>query len=112
MPSHRLLRTMTAFVLASATLARAQSPASCVPALVQPLTLAAAEERMERCNREVRAAALAVDAALADVRIAGQKPNPTLSFGVSNFSPHLGIGAGSLREKTLDQSLHLDQLIE
>lgn len=104
---------MTAFALAAtATFAPAQSPAPCVPSLPQPLTLAAAEERLERCNRDVRAAALAVDAALADLRIAGQKPNPVLTVGLANFSPHLGIGAGGPRDKTLDQSLRLEQLVE
>ncbi|MGE5094213.1 MAG: TolC family protein [Betaproteobacteria bacterium] len=107
-----IFRTMPAVVLALATLARAQAPGACPPSLPQPLTLAAAEDRIERCNRDVRAAALAVDAALADLRTAGQRPNPTLSVGLSNFGPHNGIGSGSLREKTLDQSLRLEQVIE
>src|SRR5512140_246889 len=113
-PCMRLLRTMPLFVLAVAvaTSARAQAPAACLPSLAQPLTLAVAEERIDRCNRDVRAAALAVDAALADLRIAGQKPNPTLTLGLSNFGPHSGIGSGGLRDKTLDQSVRLEQLVE
>jgi len=97
-------------LLAAATLSHAQAP--CPPALPQPLTLAVAEARIERCNREVRAAELAVDAAQADVRIAGQRPNPTLSLTMNNYSPSKGIGAGSLKDKQFDQALHLEQLIE
>ncbi len=97
-------------LFAAATPSHAQAP--CPPALPQPLTLGAAEARIERCNREVRAAALAVDAAQADVRIAGQRPNPTLAFTMSNYSPSKGIGPGSLKDKQFDQALHLEQLIE
>src|SRR5512140_2094014 len=95
---------LVSLVLAAATLCNAQVTAPCSPSLPQPLTLAAAEARIESCNRDVRAAALAVGAAQADVRIAGQRPNPTLSVGMSNWSAQKGIGAGGLRDKQLDQS--------
>jgi cobalt-zinc-cadmium efflux system outer membrane protein len=103
---------LASIMLAAATLSRAQMPATCPPTLPQPLTLAAAEARIEPCNREVRAALLAVDAAQADVRIAGQRPNPTLSATFNNYSPSKGLGAGPPKEKQLDQALHLEQLIE
>ena len=99
-------------LLAVATLCQAQMPAACPPSLPQPLTLAAAEDRIDRCNRDVRAAALAVDAAQADVRIAGQRPNPTLSVTMNNYSPSKGMGAGNLRDKQFDQALHIEQLME
>ena len=99
-------------VLVAATLSHAQLPAACPPTLPQPLTLAAAEDRIDRCNRDVRAAALAVDAARADVRIAGQRPNPTFSVTMNNYSPSKGMGAGNLRDKQFDQALHIAQLME
>lgn len=106
------MRVLSIALLASATLSHAQAPDSCPPVLPQPLSLAAAEARMESCNREVRAAALAIDAAQADVRIAGQRPNPTLSLTMNNWSPSKGLGSGGARDKQLDQALHLEQLLE
>jgi len=99
-------------LLAAATLSPAQAPGSCMPVPAQPLTLAAAEQRIEPCNREVRAAALAVEAARGDMRVATQRPNPTLSLTVNNMSPHNGLGSGSLRDKAMDQEVRLEQLIE
>lgn len=106
------MRTLIASILLAASLSHAQAPAPCPPTLPQPLTLAAAESRIDGCNREVRAAALAVDAARADVRIAGQRPNPTMSLAISNYSVSKGIGSGTPRDKQLDQALHIEQLIE
>ncbi|HUL97439.1 MAG TPA: TolC family protein [Usitatibacter sp.] len=76
------------------------------------LSLAAAEERVARCNRDVVAARLAVAAAQADLRVASQRPNPVLTLGASNMNPQAGFGSGSLRDKTFDSSLRIDQLIE
>jgi outer membrane protein, heavy metal efflux system len=88
--------------------------ALCVPfaVLAMPLTLEMAQLRVGACNREVRAAVLAFDAAAADLRIAGQRPNPTLTLGANNVNPHAGVGAGPLRDKTFDSSLRIEQLIE
>jgi cobalt-zinc-cadmium efflux system outer membrane protein len=105
-------REISMLFLAAAMTCRAQAPGPCMPVPAQPLTLAAAEQRIEPCNREVRAAALAVDAARGDLRIAGQRPNPTLSLTVNNMSPHAGLGSGSLRDKAMDQEVRLEQLIE
>ena len=77
-----------------------------------PLTLAAADARVATCNRDVAAARVALDAAAADVRIAGQRPNPNLTLGVSNVNPSAGIGSGGLRDKTIDSSARLEQLVE
>src|SRR5947209_7380702 len=73
------------------------------------LSLPAADERLARCNRDVVAARLAVAAAEADLRIASQRPNPSLTLEASNVNPHLGVGAGPLRDKTFDSSIRLDQ---
>lgn len=86
----------------------------CAPlvALAMPLTLAMAEQRLATCNREVIAATLALDAAAADLRIAGQGPNPTFTLGASNVNPRVGLGAGPLRDKAFDSSVRLEQLVE
>ena len=76
------------------------------------MALSSAEERLFSCNRDVQAAALALDAAAADHRVALQRPNPTLTLGASNVNPHAGLGSGPLRDKTFDSSLRLEQLVE
>lgn len=77
-----------------------------------PLGLAAAESRFIACNRELRAADRAIEGAQADRVVAGQRPNPTLTLGVNNINAQAGIGSGPLRDKTVDSSLRLEQLIE
>ena len=83
---------------------------SAAPAL--PLTPAWALRRMEDCNRDLQAAQRALTASLADLRTAGQAPNPTLTVGAGSISPSAGIGAGPLWRKTLDSSLRYEQLVE
>lgn len=77
-----------------------------------PLSLAAADDLVARCNRDVAASRLAVSAAEADLRVAMQRPNPNLTLGASNLNPHAGLGAGPLRDKTFDSSVRVDQLVE
>jgi cobalt-zinc-cadmium efflux system outer membrane protein len=88
------------------------APSDCPAAVPVPLTLAAAEQRLEPCNRDVRAARLALRLVSADRRIAAQRPNPTLTAGASNVNPQVGLGSGTLRDKTFDSSLRLEQLVE
>lgn len=76
------------------------------------LTLSEARSLALRCNPELIAARRAVQASEADIRIAGQRPNPVLSVGVENINPHAGVGAGSWRNKTLDSTVRIDQVIE
>lgn len=79
----------------------------------EPLRLDLAEaERLLAANREVMAAQRAVEAAQAGVTIAGQAPNPTVSYNASNVSTMLGVGNGSLTDKRFDQALGIEQLIE
>src|SRR4029077_17372817 len=66
------------------------------------LTLAQAEQLLRSHNRELQAGRRAVEAAQANPLTAGARPNPTLSLGVSAINPSAGVGAGSLREKTVD----------
>ena len=76
------------------------------------ITLSLAESRLALCNRDVLAARRALEAAEADRITAGQRPNPNLTLGASNINPHVGVGGGPLRDKTIDSSIRLDQLVE
>ncbi len=63
-------------------------------------------------SRELRVAEAAVSGAAADVRVAGQRPNPDVSINVLSISPWSGFGAGSLKDKKMDSQFRIDQLIE
>jgi cobalt-zinc-cadmium efflux system outer membrane protein len=78
----------------------------------EALTLAAAEAALLERNRDIRLARRAVDQAKADVLVAGQKPNPQLSWLTQNINRSRGIGAGSLRDKTVDNIVGLSQTFE
>jgi cobalt-zinc-cadmium efflux system outer membrane protein len=99
-------------LLAGPWAAALAAPVDCPQRPPLPLTLAAAEERVVPCNREVRAAMLALAAARGDERIARQRPNPTMTLGASNVNPHAGLGAGPLRDRTFDASVRVEQLFE
>jgi cobalt-zinc-cadmium efflux system outer membrane protein len=82
------------------------------PRPAAPLTLAQARDLALRCNAEIQAARRGGEAGAADIEVAGQRPNPVLSLGVQNINPHAGVGSGSLRAKTVDSIVRVDQLIE
>ena len=76
------------------------------------LTLAQARLDALRCNRDIISARRGEEASQADIQIASQRPNPVLSLGVANINPHLGVGAGNWRSKTVDSTVRVDQVIE
>ncbi|TSA16431.1 MAG: TolC family protein [Betaproteobacteria bacterium] len=76
------------------------------------LNLAEADALPAQKNRELQAARRAVESAAAATLSAGQQPNPSLSVSTVNISPSRGIGSGGLRDKTVDSTIRLDQLIE
>ena len=78
----------------------------------QGLTLQQAEERLLKRNHDIIAARRAVEASQANTLSAGSRPNPTLSLGLSSINPGTGIGSGSLRDKTVDASVRVDQVFE
>ena len=95
--------------------AAACAAALALPALaadLQHLTLGSALTLAMEHNRDVRLAAIAIDNAKAGVIIADAPPNPTLSIQTANINPRAGIGAGALRDKTVDTTIRIDQLIE
>lgn len=63
-------------------------------------------------SRELRIAQAAVAGAAADIRVAGQTPNPDVSLNVLSISPWSGYGAGSLNDKKMDSQFRIDQVIE
>jgi cobalt-zinc-cadmium efflux system outer membrane protein len=76
------------------------------------LTLPDAERMLQARNRELQLARRNVEAAQANTLTAGARPNPNLSLGVAAINPSAGIGAGGARDKTVDSSIRLDQVIE
>lgn len=107
----------TLLALAASAGAAASEPmppdGPCVPPPAKAtLTLAQARLDAQRCNRDIIAARRSEEASQADIQIASQRPNPVLSLGVANINPHLGVGAGNLRSKTVDSTVRVDQVIE
>jgi cobalt-zinc-cadmium efflux system outer membrane protein len=109
---HCSLPRSVALTMALVGAAQAFADSDCEAAPRSPLQLPAAEARMLRCSHELAASRAAVEAAVADVQVATQRPNPNLTLGVSNLNPQVGIGSGPLRDKTFDSSARIDQLIE
>ena len=80
--------------------------------LAQSLSLAQALKLAQEHNPDVRQAVLAEQGAQAAVTMAGAAPNPVLTLQSFNINPNAGVGAGSLRSKTVDSAVRVDQLIE
>jgi cobalt-zinc-cadmium efflux system outer membrane protein len=80
--------------------------------VLRRLSLADAERLWHEHNRELRLADSAVSGAEADLRSAGQTPNPQASLNVGSISPHEGFGAGGVRDKRMDSVVRLEQLLE
>jgi cobalt-zinc-cadmium efflux system outer membrane protein len=101
--------------LAAAALAALNAPAA-EPARLPPdpghLTLAMAEQLFREHSRELLAARRAIESAEADKVIAAQRPNPTLSAGVSSLSAQNWSAASGFRDKPIDTGVQLSQLIE
>ncbi|RIX49195.1 MAG: TolC family protein [Rhodocyclales bacterium GT-UBC] len=76
------------------------------------LSLAEAESLWQQHSRELRLAQSAVSGAAADVKVAGQIPNPDVSLNTLSISPWSGYGSGGWKDKKMDTALRLDQLIE
>ena len=76
------------------------------------LTLREAEQLLQSRNRDLQLARRSMQAARANTLTAGARPNPNLSLGVASINPQVGVGAGGWRDKTVDTSVRVDQLIE
>lgn len=82
------------------------------PGNAQVLRLDQAISLAEQHNRDLKLAAIGVDSAGAAVTSAAAAPNPILTLQTMNINPAAGIGAGTLRSKTVDSTVRIDQMIE
>lgn len=113
--SHAVAASLLALLASAGHAASEPMPPDgpCVPPPAKAtLTLSQARLDALRCNRDIIAARRSEEASQADIQIASQRPNPVLSLGVANINPHLGVGAGNWRSKTVDSTVRVDQVIE
>lgn len=96
---------------AMAVVSAAETP-DCGTSIGARLSWAQAQQRLADCNRDVQVAMLAAKASLADIRIAGQRPNPVLSTGAGQYAPSVGFGSGNVLDKQIDWMTRFDQTIE
>jgi outer membrane protein, heavy metal efflux system len=90
----------------------AQPDPECLALPAPALDWTTAQRRLARCNRDLRLALRATEGARADIRTAGQRPNPTLSAGLGSFNPQAGIGNGGVFDKQIDYTVRIDQTFE
>ncbi|WP_051362426.1 TolC family protein [Solimonas soli] len=104
----RLRRALVALALCAAAPAAGAAPACPIGAL----SLDAALERAARDNPDLVRARTATGAAQAGVTIAGERPNPTLNAGVTQWDPRAKSRGDGIAEQPLYASVQLQQLIE
>jgi len=80
-----------------------------IPAL---LTKEVALNRLLQCNLDIIDSKRNIAANQASLMIAGQTQNPNLTIGIGSLNPKLGIGSGAYFDKTIDNSVRYEQLIE
>ena len=107
-----MMRRGIAACLLALAAAAAQAQGSPAANPETALTLQAAEARMFAGNRDIALARRVVEQARADTTIAGQKPNPQLGVAIQNINRNRGVGAGTLRDKTVDTIVGISQTIE
>src|SRR5439155_14357750 len=90
----------------------AHAPTFGQPADLGALTLVQAEQLLRSRNRELQAARRTLEAAQANTVSAAARPTPTLSLGVAAINPAAGVGSGPWRDRTVDSSIRIDQVIE
>lgn len=98
------MRSLLLSLLLFPALAMAQNEA--------PLSLDQAEKLWQAHSREISLARTAVGGAAADLKTAGQIPNPDVSLNTLSISPWSGYGSGGWKDKKMDTQLRLDQTIE
>jgi len=76
------------------------------------LTEKTALSRLLQCNLDIVDSKRSITANEANLTIAGQMQNPNLTIGIGSISPKLGIGSGNYFDKTIDNSIRYEQLIE
>lgn len=91
------------------TLAATPCDADAPPPL---LTKDNALTRLLQCNLDIVDSKRSIISNEANLTIAGQMQNPNLTIGVGSISPKLGVGSGPYFDKTIDNSVRYEQLIE
>ena len=76
------------------------------------LTLPAAETLLATRSRDIALSRRQVEQAQADVLTAGQKPNPQFNWLTQNINRNRGVGAATLRDKTVDTIVGISQTFE
>ena len=76
------------------------------------LTESLALNRLLQCNLDIVDSKRSIIANQANLTIAGQLQNPNLTIGIGSISPKLGVGSGPYFDKTIDNSIRYEQLIE
>lgn len=111
-----LLKKLT-FTLASSCLiffsVQSQAAAPCDSDVIPPvLTKDIALKRLLQCNLDIVDSKRNIISNEANLTVAGQMQNPNLTIGVGSISPKLGVGSGPYFDKTIDNSVRYEQLIE
>lgn len=99
----RLIPLLAAFALPLASLVQAAD--------VQPLNLADADKLLLEANPDIMQARAALAGAKAGIDIAGARPNPQLTVGVTSVDPGAK-GSGGNWKRPTDNVLRIDQLVE
>jgi cobalt-zinc-cadmium efflux system outer membrane protein len=107
LPFLRFMRIFLSLLFASA--ASVQAP---IAQATEQLSLAQAQAMALASNPDLRMATLNLASAGAAITIAAAHPNTTLTMQTMGINPALGIGSGSLRSKSADSTLRIDQLFE
>lgn len=94
---------------AGLTHAAANCDSDAIPAV---LTKEVALNRLLQCNLDIIDSKRNIAAGQASLMIAGQTQNPNLTIGIGSLNPKLGIGSGAYFDKTIDNSVRYEQLIE
>lgn len=82
------------------------------PANWQSLSLDQAIKTALEHNHDLQLSVFALKAAEAGTEIAAAAPNPVLTAQTYNINPNAGVGSGNFGHKTVDSTVHIDQLIE
>lgn len=108
------MKLLLPFVVALSLVSAWPAAAQPNPQTLEPLslTLQQAETRLLQRNRDIQSAQRAVQSAQAVQLGATARPNPQVSINSLYINPHSGLGAGGLRDKRVDTSLRIDELIE
>lgn len=79
---------------------------------LENLTIEKAMQIALEHNHDIRLSVYAGASASASTKIASAAPNPSLTLQTANINPAVGVGSGPWRNKAVDSTVRIDQLIE